>query len=210
MMKKFCLILFICFIIGSFIGIAEAGLINGGFETGDFSGWSLTIPDGATANVVTSHTGISTNPMTDVAEFSPQEGKYFLELKTDGPYDDVTMAFRYIWMEKGDILSGSAAFDSGDAFLNDSASVKIYDGGGVLVGTPWETYEPDDRDWTPWQWTAESADTYKLVYGVSNSFTSQFDSYALFDATSVPEPCTMILFFSLLIGAIGIQGKQFV
>jgi hypothetical protein len=71
---------------------------------------------------------------------------------------------------------------------------------GDSVSTPWEF----------WSWTAATTDTYILKFGIANAMDSTLDSRALFDAnTVIPEPGTIILFGSGLIGLGGFVRKGF-
>ncbi|MHC4442609.1 MAG: HYR domain-containing protein [Planctomycetota bacterium] len=149
------------------------------FESGGTDGWQLYIPSGATATVVMQHNGSNTT-------YLPQQGSYFLELKTDGP-GSYTRAEQAVTLAAGVTLSGWAAFDARDENqFNDNASVQIYNSSGELVATPWYCDvgiigNYGDGPWTNWNWTAFNADTYTVRYEVANYVDSVWDSYALFD-----------------------------
>ena len=66
-MKK--LLVFLCTIL-LFFGVAgvASALDNGGFETGDLTYWTATVPAGGSAQVVTSHDS-----------YGPVEGTYFAQ-----------------------------------------------------------------------------------------------------------------------------------
>ena len=158
-------------------------LTNGGFEMGDFTGWSLTIPEGATAQVVTSHIYYE-------RRFYPVEGNYFALLKTDGP-DSLTKLSQEFEIDAGMKLQGWAAFDgrSSESY-NDYAQVRILDSEGNVVATPWYCdistvggYKY--KNWTKWEWTANTSGTYILELSVANARDSHGDSYALFDANVI-------------------------
>lgn len=210
-MKK--LLVFICAIslVLCVAGTVNAMVINGGFETG-FTGWTTYIPPGGSASVVTSHTG-------DLGTlYDPVEGDYFALLKTGGLGSYTTLS-QDIYLGE-DVLEGWAAFDYRDYYpYNDNAYVKIYSGSS-LIATPWSVFGNSvpnywDRPWTEWSWTAASADTYTLKFGVANSGDCDYDSYALFDANvhqssaaPVPEPFTILLVGTGLIGIIGFGRKR--
>ena len=203
-MKK--LLVFLCTIL-LFFGVAgvASALDNGGFETGDLTYWTATVPAGGSAQVVTSHDS-----------YGPVEGTYFAELKTDGPGSYTTLS-QSVSLTSGDVLSGWAAFDYGDYHpYDDNAYVKIYNGDSLLA-TPWDEFGLDhpnywDGPWTYWEWTSPTGGDYTLVYGVSNALDGINDSYALFDAPGVapvPEPATMLLLGSGLIGLASLGRKKF-
>ncbi|MBA7551553.1 hypothetical protein ES705_44097 [subsurface metagenome] len=159
---------------------------NWGFETGDLTGWTVYVPPGGSAQVVTSHAGSSTI-------YNPVEGNYFAELKTNGPgtYTTLTQDF---YIAAGVTIQGWAAFDARDYLpFNDNAAVRIRDSSNNVVATPWYSDVSIDGDygdgpWTYWEWTAPVSDTYTLELRISNAQDSIEDSYALFDGIIAPAP----------------------
>lgn len=180
---------------------ASSTLTNPGFETGDFTGWTVYVPTGGSADVVTSHySPLSSDPAyypdyqnVQDAEttYCPMTGTYFALLKTDGPgsYTSLTQTFS---IYAGETISGWAFFDNGgyiysDGFAyNDNASVRILDSAGNVVATPWYRDCATvgsfwDGPWELWSWTATSSGTYTLEYRVANDIDSIYDSWAGFD-----------------------------
>ncbi|MFX0207360.1 MAG: PKD domain-containing protein [Candidatus Hodarchaeota archaeon] len=159
--------------------VSASSYTNAGFETGDFTGWTMTVPPGGLAQVVTSHIGYS------LTKYWPVEGNYFARLKPDGPGSYTTLR-QPIYIVAGEGIAGWAAFDGGDPNYNDNAAVRILNSDGDLLATPWYSDisivgPSGDGPWTTWNWTASTSDTYTLEYRVANAVDSRFDSYALFD-----------------------------
>ena len=204
---------------------AQATVINGGFESGDFWGWEVSVPyehdsffgplAAGSANV------IAGNRFGD----SPTEGTYAAAFGTgDLPQEIQTSGLVHIYaqqtltVEANQILSGDAFFYNGDYMSQDSGWVRIYDEFGNEIGNPWIEYSGSDpvahrnsvayyatSDWTHWEWRADTDGPITLSIGVSSTGDNMFDSYAGFDniqVASVPEPTT----FSLTLLSVLISG----
>ncbi len=200
-MKRIFAILVVLVIVIGWNGVAEA-IVNPGFESG-LTGW--TVPSG-NASAVTSYEYLS-----------PMEGSNFLSILA-GDANKWYEVYQSIDLNTGDILSGYAAFDWDDnTKYYDGAKVYIKNSSGVTIGTPWSengSGHPDywNGPWTSWSWTAPSSDKYTLVYGACNTIDTVGDSYGLFDAAQVdyvvPEPATMLLLGSGLLGLFGFKRKR--
>lgn len=182
-------------------GHVQAAIVNGGFETGDFTGWTVTIPSGGEALVVTDHVGDNSST------YLPVEGTYFARLKTDGSGSSTTIK-QTVLVGAGERLFGWAAFDYQDYDpYNDYAYVQILDALGSVIATPWAEYGLDhpnywDGPWTFWSWTSSVSQTVTVVLGIANEGDDQCDSYALFDGVGVvPEPSPFLVWSGL--GPIG-------
>jgi hypothetical protein len=223
-MKK--LSIFLC-IAAVFFCMPEAGnaiLTNGGFEAGDFTGWTVTIPEEASALTEKG----SVEVVTGHEDYYPVEGEY-LGLLMAGIPDEYTTLSQQIYLTAGDVLSGWAAFEAGGEvtsvgvydFYNDNAHVWITDKNGN-VAVAWSADivsvgNNADGPWERWKWTAGEEGTYSLEFGVANADHCLFDSYALFDAnvhtttspiSPVPEPTTLLLLGSGLIALAGLGRKK--
>ena len=173
----------IMLLVGFVVGPSAAYAINEGFETGNTTGWTLTVPSGGSAAVVITHVG-------ETLVYSPVSGTYFLELKTNGPGSYTTATQSFV-LNAGDTVSGSAAFDAHDYLpYNDNAQVRVFDSANSLVATPFTSDvatvgDYGDGPWTPWSFTALLNDTYTVEYRVTNVLDSILDSHALFDANEL-------------------------
>ncbi len=210
-MKRLFFSLFVLALVGLILrpgGVAEAVISNGGFEAG-LTDWTAFIPSGGSAHAVTTHTG------SQGTAYGPIEGGYFAELKTDGPDSYITLSQTFS-ISSGLWIEGWAAFDTRDHLpYNDNAAVDIFDAAGNFMATPWyldvlTLGDDGDGPWEYWSWTAPESGNYTLQLYVVNSLGSGLDSCALFDAVKVvPEPATMLLFGSGLLGlAFGRKRKK--
>jgi len=135
-------------------------LVNGGFETGDFTGWTLT--NGYAPSVEPFHQGYS-------LPYYPMEGTYFAVLKlTLMQIDGLS---QYVDLQAGDTLTGWVAADAAHTSFYrvsmDGRSYEaipfqnaIWDFGTLPISAPWQS----------WSWTAPAAGTYR-VYCYVRRFT---------------------------------------
>jgi hypothetical protein len=187
---------------------AQAAVTNGSFETGDLTGWSATIPTGASIDIVTSH---SDPGGTGVTSWAPTDGTYFALLKTDGP-GSLTQLYQSYSMTPGNPLTFDYFWDARDFKpFDDTASLTIYSGVGLagpLVSTLTlgsVNTDPQDYWGNPWQTASlylASAGTYTVVFEVRNSLDGIKDSYLgidnVFLLQTVPAPN------AILLGGIGV------
>lgn len=174
-------------------GAAQADLINVGFETGDFTGWTAVVPVGGIAQVQST---------AGAGGITPLFGTYMAHLKTDGPGSYTTLS-QSIFMGGGAMVSGNVNWydaelaSSQPAFYNDNVAVQIYNSANALVSTAFYDQHSGNttivNGWAPWSYTASAADTYKVVYKITNIGDSIVDSHAYFDGVKVPEPGTLAL-----------------
>ena len=98
---------------------AATDLTNPGFETGDFTGWVVTLNPGASAAAVSSFTS------DGGTNYTSPPGNYFALLKTDGPGSETIISQTFM-ADAWDCIGGRAFFDAQD-WYNDYAYVKIID-----------------------------------------------------------------------------------
>ena len=186
---------------------AQAAVTNGSFETGDLTGWSWTIPAGASIDVVTGH---SDPGGTGTTSWTPADGSYFALLKTDGP-GSLTQLYQSFSMTPGNPLMFDYFWDSRDLKpFGDTASLSVYSGVGLagpLIGTftlGSVSSDPQNYWGTPWQTVSlylSNAGTYTAVFEVRNSLDGIKDSYLGIDNVllqTIPEPA------AILLGGIGV------
>lgn len=160
---------------------AAAPLANPGFETGNFSGWGVSIPPGAFAGVLTSYTGTTTGFVA-----TPFNGRFFAVLKTDGPGSQ-TRVFQTVGLAAGETLGGAAFFKAEDYCpYNDASQVLVIRAGGptsvVFSSSVCSVGNYGYTGWTPWSFTAPVAGTYLVEARISNSGDSGLDSFMGIDS----------------------------
>lgn len=186
------------------VGVAQATPVNGGFESGDLTGWTTHLIGGS-AFVTTLNSG-----------YTAVEGTHFLAVRAgaNGVWQTVSQT---VILHAGDELSGQAAFNWEDynPFM-DGAMVQILDAAGALVATPFfmdGNGLPNyfNGPWTHWSFNAASTGSYTLVYGARNTLDSGLSSFGYFDASTVtpkvPEPMSLSLVALGLLGAGAVRRK---
>lgn len=171
---------------------ASAGVIvNGDFDTGDFTGWKTEGDVMVTGSV-----------QTKIAALFAGRGT--------GVYTTISQA---ITLEAGDVLTGWAQFYNVDyGTYNDTSFVSV---GDVNIFT-WDTASTDTSQTSgpvKFSYTAATAGVYQLVAGVANigdnvnhSRLNVWD-FAIANANEVPEPGSVALFGLGLLGAAAARRK---
>jgi hypothetical protein len=164
-------------------------LNNADFETGDFSGWTLSsLGDGLVASSHASNDGLTV--------WQPAEGDYFA-LLTAGNL--TTTLSQQIQAQAGDSLSFWWFFDGHDyGIYNDSVSYSILDGTGSQVGgrtlaSISTVGRFGNTPWTEETYTFQASGAFTFNYEVSNGLADALSSQAGLDMSEapVPEPLTL-------------------
>ncbi len=205
-MKRFhfgCLAL-ACLFVGVNLEEAKAAIQNGGFETGDLTNWTASLP--GLASVVTTASYL---PAGSAGTWSPAEGTYFALLRA-GAADTYTLLSQEFTAAAGQVLSFSVFFDAGD-YIDDDGYVSLLVGTTVtplyaksVVGVD-GVGENGQDGWTSVSHEFLSDGTFTIEAGVrnysDNIFASQLglDNVSLSNGTEpiVPEPTTLAIWGTL-------------
>jgi Bacterial Ig-like domain len=151
---------------GNNSALAATSLVNGNFETGNLTGWTVdTTASGGTASAVASYDYCSAEGLWEgdggcgvIGTMNPKEGSYFA-LLTPGTVSEDTMISQPFGTSDGDKVSGWAFFRTGDYLPYDhKAQVVIKNDSGTTVATPFEESvssvgQNGNSGWKYWEYT---------------------------------------------------------
>ena len=136
---------------------------NGGFETGDLSGWTFTSsPAGGSASAATSGGGQT-----------PFEGAYFALLSADALVSRPTITQTFD-AEAGQTISGRAfiTFNIDCVFGFEFSRVQLRSGGagGGVIAQPFQVFcNSGSTGWTEWSYTFTSTGTFAVEFFVNGN-----------------------------------------
>jgi hypothetical protein len=169
---------------------AYSEITNGSFETGDFSGWNVTVPPGATARVVTEYD----SPHPPPATYSAKQGNYFALLMNgqQNVYTIVSQPFHVSGV--GVVISGWSFFKTEDYLpFDDESKVEItVNSGPQILATLFQAKVSTvgnygGTPWTYWSYAFTSDGDYTIQARITNIGDSAVPSYLGLDAVSVVD-----------------------
>ena len=168
--------------------LAASSVVNGNFETGDLTGWTVDTTYGGNASAVTGYdhpyqvtcTESWGGPCFDIQTISPKEGSYFAAVKSPDQQTKATRISQPFEASAGDKVSGWAFFASQQNLVNpstgendDKAQVVIKSDSGTTVATPYaesvsrEGYGAS-RGWKYWEYAFTQAGKFHIETRVQN------------------------------------------
>lgn len=204
---------------------ATAGVVNGSFETGDFSGWTVVQQSFAS---VTSSQAKSLDP-SDVAalstpEWTATDGNSFAYLKAGADVGRYTLLSQGFTAQAGDRVSFDIFFDAGDYLpFNDNGFANILNLGTLDLDN---LYMKDissvgsygEDGWRRIEYLIQETGEYMLLFGVNNDGDNRLASYLGVDnvrvgraggnGDPVPEPASLLVWSLVGAGVFAVRRRK--
>ena len=173
---------------------AKVAITNGGFESGNLSGWAITSTCGyrdCTGRLDFSVMGIN------VYAPSPDEGSFFLNINNGVNYPTQQVS-QTVFLSQGETLSGYAGVSGNDPYVSIQPLATVSISSGPVLWS--KSGNPSAFAWEPWSWTVPVNGNYTLNLTLYDEAGSGFVN-AYFDgikSSLVPIPAAIWLFGSAL------------
>ncbi len=189
---------------------ADAGIVNGSFETGNFTGWTVVQP--TFASVSTSELKkldpsavIPSSPPT----WTPTHGDHFAYLKAGADVGRYTLLSQAFNANVGDHVSFDIFFDAGDYLpFNDNGFANILNVGTLDLDNLYmkdisQVGSYGEDGWQHLDYLVREAGQYVLLFGVNNDGDNKLPSFLGVDnvyvggpggnGDPVPEPTALLV-----------------
>ncbi|MBW2740134.1 MAG: PEP-CTERM sorting domain-containing protein [Deltaproteobacteria bacterium] len=202
-MKKFLMFLCAVMMVFGMVGTASAiSFTNESFETGNFDGWYTQTAAGGSASVVTEDSG-----------FSATDGNYFANLTASA-----LIGQPQSWVA-GETLTFDWNFTANDYLpYNDFSILLILDSNdnvleNITLANVMSVGDYNTTGWNTYEYTFAAADSGSIGFGVANVWDAENSSQLYIDnvggGAPVPEPSTILLMGTGLLGLVGYNRKRF-
>jgi hypothetical protein len=169
---------------------AVSTIVNGGFETGNFTGWNVSTAPGGSAQVVT-HFDFS---VPSSGSYFAKQGKYFALLQ-NGQQNVYTVVSQSFHADKGAVIGGWSFFKTTDYLpFNDQSMVEItVNSGPQVLATVFQAKVSTvgnfgGTPWTYWSYAFTTEGDYTIQAMITNIGDSGVPSYLGLDGVSFIYP----------------------
>lgn len=179
--------------------MAYAGPTNGGFETGDLTGWTATGTVAAVTDEYARDSWLAGLQPPWSGIWDPTQGSYFASLwSTDGFGTDASTLSQTFTADAGDILSFDYFFDYGDFAPEYDTAVGTlsWSGGSATLfeynTTGNELADDENVDWTTVSYALPLTGTYTLQFETVDGPSGFLESILGVDDVDVSAPGVVI------------------